>query len=534
MSSEQGPIVELRGVASNLAGRMNWLAEQIDKDSQGSKTQAVKQKIQLFDTICESMTSLYAEFEANQQQVTTALSTIKKDRAKLNDDRAQLEASRQELAKTQRRYDADVEEQRRSREKLDAEWKAKAQDQLTSDKLEQSLNKIHLSNGQILGELAKQARKQQQHDEATDQLREARDLAQGELLEAGEQLSIRQDRLNNMRMNLQVVQGQLRQKDTALSTVQDQLDVTSTVVLNSQAQLREKESELSTVQSQLNERGTLLQKVQGQLRDKDTKLSTVQNQLGETNTELQTVRGELAEAKEQVAIVSSKLQQNVAEKQSLQSQIDNLWHQADEEKKSHEETKGLIVRLTSSIGRTEINFETVEAERDQLISTLAEKESSLKSSEDKVKQLEANTSSKRPRDALNKALPLGKHIRVNGVPPLDSPEIQWYKKADNIKSLFLNFRLVCSPEANMSLGDALAEFVRAFDGNEELDDPLLDFVSEAPKGNWYCFQQVTEYKMIDALIEDDECYIHKDRCFQVRNASGEEGCGIIHCRLKEY
>ncbi|KAI0531736.1 hypothetical protein GGR58DRAFT_508167 [Xylaria digitata] len=451
MSSNQDPIAELRGVASNLAGRMNWLIERIDKDGQGIETQAAK-KIRLFESICESMgtistrwenlvDSMYAEFEANQQQLTAA-------RAGLDKERVELEASQHKLTKAQKKHNSEVEDLRRSRQKFDADWKIMSQSQLTSDKLEESLNGLHISNKSILGKLT------EQHDEKTKQLRQTYEEARSQLME----------------------------KETDLSSARDQLDKT-------RAELREARDQLTDAVEKRNDEFW---------RDQD-----------------------------KLAAVSTALEQKLIEQGSLQRQVDKLQDQLDnvaEERKSHEETRALVSELSLQIALTREDLKTVKPERDQLKDTLAEKESSLKSSQDMFYE----------DDPVKSTLPPGKRLRVDR----NRPQVEWYQRVEELKSLFHMFRLICPPEANISLGDSLAEFVRASDADVDhggLKDILSDFTSEAPAGSWYCFQQIADHNFgnRDSLIEDDECYIHKDKCFQICNA-GNEGYGSIYCRLKEY
>ncbi|KAI0474530.1 hypothetical protein F4859DRAFT_514382 [Xylaria cf. heliscus] len=487
MPVEQDPVAELRQAASNLISRMNWLVERIDRDSQGNETQAAKKKMRLFDTICESMSttstrwenlvnSLYAEFEVNQQQLTIA-------RARIEEERIELEASRQRLTKSRSRYDGDVEELRRARQRFDDEWKIKARSQLTSDKLERSLNTLHISNERILGELANQAQKEN-HNEETAQLRQAYDEAQDKI--------------------------------------------------------QEREIELYSVEDKLINKSTELQKVQSGLADAKKRISKRE--------------GEFWALQDQIAVTSSALQQEMEGRRAIQHRLEELQSEFEtiqgdrgEEKKSHEETKGLVSRLKLQLETARQDLEKVLTERDKLKNSLAETENNLTGSEEKVRQLElaGKSGPKRRRDTSMSTsedvdvfdeldLPHGKRARVDVTPILDTPHTRWYNKVEDMKSLFYKFRLICSPEANLSLGDALAEFLRASD--DGLDDPLSDFVSEAPEGTWYCFEQISEhcFGSDDALIEGDECYVHKDKCFQISNASKTEGYGSIYCRLKEY
>ncbi|KAF2970744.1 hypothetical protein GQX73_g2737 [Xylaria multiplex] len=459
--SAQTEIAELRGVASNLAGRMNWLIERIDdNDAQGIDTQDVKKKIRFFNAICESLgtvstrwenlvSSMHAEFEANQQQLRIT-------QADLDKNRVELEASQHELSEAQKRHDSKVEDLRRHRQKMDADWKITSQSQLTSHKLEESPKGLHVSNGSILSGLI------ERHDKKTEQLQQA-------------------------------CEGRLMEIETELSTLRDQLD-------KAHKEPREAPGQLA--------------------RNQD-------------------FRG----GQDRLATVPPALQQKLIEQSSLQRRVDELQDQlknVDEERVSHEETKALASELSLQIALGREDLRKALAERDQLKDTLAAKENSLESSRDIVKQLEARAGSKRQRGTPSSSmedgaddyiLPLVKRTQVDRAP--SKSEREWHEKVEDLKGICYYYKLICPPEANISMGDSLAEFIRASDG--DLSDALADFTSEAPAGTWYCFRQIADhcFDIPEALIKDDKCFIHKDKCFQIANARNK-GRNSIYCRLKEY
>ncbi|KAI1345851.1 hypothetical protein F5Y01DRAFT_320338 [Xylaria sp. FL0043] len=453
MSLYQDPVIELREVASSLAGRMKWLVERVEKDSEAAEIKSVKKKIRLFETLHKSMNAtstkwevlvntLYAEFEANQQKLIDAQTNLAKERA-------ELEVSQQQLCQEKSRYYDDQNELRQKSRELDAKWRIQAQSQITNHKIAQSLEELHLSNKKIL---ANNAQNQHQGKE-TEQLRQSYDRAK----------------------------GQLEAIKTNLSDVKSRLQITN----------------------EENEK--------------------VKRELATTTERLSRREGQISSLHDQIANISV----------ALERQLD----ETEAERNSHSKTEELVLDLRLQLQQTQQDLNTVQAERDQLKDALTEKESKLESYQDRINQLEAKGTPKRPRETPSSSSsnssdqdtpPAEKRARIDEL--IVSPRIQWYEKIEDLKVLFYKFRLVCTQDANMTLGDALAHFLRASDG--DLEDSVSEFLREAPEGVWYCFQQVAEHRFgnADALIEDDKCYIHNDKCFQICNASNSEGCGSIHCR----
>ncbi|GAP90341.2 hypothetical protein SAMD00023353_4900930 [Rosellinia necatrix] len=538
---------------------MKWLAERIN-DSQGTEIQGARQKFQLFDAICTSLgmtsarwetlvNSLYAEFEANQQQMTIDQETINNDRADLdaraqqttaaqenvNKERAEVEASKQQLKLAQESFDKD-------KAKLKEDQRA-----LIAVRTHLEERRVRLEEAQRSFTTA-QDRHRADINDMFDQSLEAMTKSHQDIMDKiADQHKAEEDRRD---LHDAEIEGLHRRHRVQMDALQERYD-------EAQAQICELEAgieQASDIEAQAS-RERITRQIQ--------RIATLEQQLNEA---------------------AAESEQHVAERQSLRGQLEQLNNtfadELDGERRSHEETQGLVSRLEEQLTQVKVDLvdrdqlnhilsadltrekrsrgeaealaselrtqlsqgqETLRsamAESNRHKESLAKTESSLKTSQDRVKELEVQAGSKRRRDTSEGGREItipAKRIRL----PSDSPEARiWSTKVECLYRVLRQFRLICTPDANISLGEVVAKFLEAF-GEQDHDEPLIDFVDDAPVGNWYCFQHLADHLMFsirntDALIEDDECYVHKDSCFQISNAKDVEGYGSIYCRLKEY
>ncbi|KAI1273896.1 hypothetical protein F5Y07DRAFT_375454 [Xylaria sp. FL0933] len=378
---------------------------------------------------------------------------------------------------------------------------------------------------------------------ATDPAANTIDPAEAEAKERVE-LEASQQQLSKEKSRCYDDQNELREKGRELNAewrIQPQSQPTNHRIPQSLEQLQLSNGKILANNTQNQHEGKETEQLRHSYVRAKGQLEAIKTNLSDVKSRLQVTNEENEKVKREFATTTERLSRQEGQISSLHDQIANilsaLERQLDEieaERNSHSKTEELGLQLQ----QTQQHLKTVQAERDQLKDALTEKERNLKSYQDRLNQLEAKGTPKRPRETPSSSSsdssdqdtpPAEKRVRIDEL--IVSPRIQWYKKIEDLKLLFYKFRLVCTQDANMTLGDALAHFLRAA-SDGYLEDIIAEFLREAPEGIWYCFQQITEHRFgnADAVIEDDKCYIHNDKCFQICNASNIEGYGSIYCR----
>ncbi|KAI0868142.1 hypothetical protein GGS24DRAFT_227800 [Hypoxylon argillaceum] len=471
MSLDQDLVAELRGEASTLADHMKWLVRRIGENAPGFDVEAAMKTVHHFDTIIESMSKTSARW---MELVDPAYAEFEVNRQQLITAQTTLAAAQAAVAKER----VEIESSRHELDESTRQCNANivelgiARQKFDDERnlFQESLDTLCASNMDILGKLTQPSPEQQRQNEAMGTLRESYGQAQ--------------------------------------------------------VRLEMRETELASTK-------TRLQKVE---RDLEFAQDQHKRAMG-----LKVHR--ISHLEDQLYVAARGLGNQIQERVSLQEHLDEVQPLLVETINEREEARKLATEQDSELKRVRGDLEKTQTETAQLRRDLAKEETSLKRSEEKTRELEASMARleqrKRGRDSgtqINVG-PLLKRRCLDMGLLLDGKESRWYSEIEDLKSFFYNFRIICLEDSNISLGDALAEFVRSHYNDYEVSDPLADLITDGEENTWWCYRQMADSSFFgnrDALIEDDKCYIHKDRCFQVCNARKTEGYGAIYCRVKEY
>ncbi|KAI0480025.1 hypothetical protein GGR56DRAFT_248538 [Xylariaceae sp. FL0804] len=123
-------------------------------------------------------------------------------------------------------------------------------------------------------------------------------------------------------------------------------------------------------------------------------------------------------------------------------------------------------------------------------------------------------------------------VRAPDMRPPD--QVRWGTEVNKLVAFLSCYTPLCPDSSGLTLREALLEFVAV--PPDSASDLLADFLTEGPREHWFCFRQLAEDGYDgEALIQGEDCYLHKDKCFQIQRAGPDRiEVGAICCRLIKY